>query len=238
MAVAEIVDIAELLSYLGKGFGVRDSELGLIQQLKTYAERAVRRHVGTGITQASYTHILPMVDSYANAVSQSGYGEVLRLPEYPVRSVTSVYEDITAYGGQGSDAFDDSTELTAGEDYYLAVDQSGLSWFGHLVRINSSWPTTAGSIKVTYTAGWTADELDGNVTDARLDVSDIKLAVLKTAGELYHEALRQQGQSGGEIESETLEGYSVKYVVREKATVAIPPDARLLLSRFRRRVMG
>lgn len=77
--------------------------------------------------------------------------------------------------GSTSDAFGTGTLLTYGSDYFLKIDQEdGTSRSGILFRLNNFWPKPSirqggylspfvwedtGSIKVTYTAGYTVDSL-------------------------------------------------------------------------------
>ena len=226
-----IVSLAEALSYLGESSTVAESTLDLIALIKRLAERAVRSWVGCGITQATYTHYLP---DAALCAGKPHLGEILRLPEWPVRSITNLYEDTYAYSGQGTGAFDSSTELTAGTHYFLSLDQSGLSWFGHIVRLGAHWPAVGGSVKAVYTAGWSAAELDGDVSDLRLDASDIKLATLKAIAEAYVDA-QHEGQA---IKSERLDDWAVTYANESGPKVELPRDAKLLLNRFRREAVG
>ena len=237
MSLATICSLDEVLSYLSSDASdVTDSDrISLIHRL---SERSVRRYLGCNVVQATYTHILPQ---HSGKGSRLHGGDILRLPEYPVRSIISIYEDAYAYGGQASSAFDSSTRLTAGDDYFLSVNQSGLSWFGHVVRIATDWPSVGGSIRVRYTAGWSAAELDGDVTDYGLDASDIKLAVLKTIAATFNRSTQQQTAEGTVI-SEKIDDYYIQYdsskSSMEDARAQVPQDGKLLLARFRRLVAG
>jgi hypothetical protein len=223
-----------------------------LELLKRLGERAVRRYVGCNLVQATYTHILPaaglclrnqsrrdIVQATGSYRGGQGLGEILRLPEWPVRSITSLYEDTAAYGGSVAGSFSADDLLTSGEDYYLAVDQSGLSWFGHVVRIGLTWAAIPGSVKVIYVAGWSAAELDGDVTDPRLDASDIKLAVLKTIAESWNRTT-QQSDGGGRLVSEKIDDYFVQYASGkegESSVVDLPSDSKMLLAPFKRRTI-
>jgi hypothetical protein len=227
----------EVLSYMSKETETDSSVVARLELIQRLTERSIRRYVGTNIVQATYTHFLP---SPGQCIGKPDLGEVLRLPEYPVRSITTIHEDEYAYAGSAAGAFGSDDLLTSGSDYYLAVDQSGLSWFGHVVRISSTWAAIPGSLKVVYTAGWTADELDGDVDDPRLDASDIKLAVLKTISETYSRAAQQNESGGGRIISEKIDDYFVQYSANEmeSSIVNLPMDAKMLLKPFRRRAIG
>ena len=103
--------------------------------------------------------------------------ETLYLRQTPV-SVTglAVYEDLTGYFGVPAGSFASTTLLTHGTDYVLQKDQpNGMSLSGVLLRLYSVWggrtvfgpaevtgrPDVArGSVKVTYTAGYTTVPAD------------------------------------------------------------------------------
>ena len=240
MALPEIVIFSECLKYLGKAATASDAELGLLQLIKPLVERSVRRWLGTEVTQGTYTEFFPR----ANALNlrnpaDGNYGKLLRLNHYPVTSIASINEDRAGRSGFKSGQFAASSLLTEGDDYYLDASQASFSASGMVVRLTTQWPAEPGSIKVTYTAGWTAEQLDGDVTDVAQDATDIKLAVIKTVAEAYNETVQQQssgGSSGGAIKSERLGDYAVEYDVSSVgAAVMIPEDARQLLKPFRRR---
>lgn len=106
--------------------------------------------------------------------------QFLTLTRRPVfTSGMEVYVDSQGNYGQSSGGFASNTLLTMGTDYVLRVDQpNGSSRCGILQRINNVWPRPfvrrtglltpimtrdTGSIKVTYSAGWTVDGLPSQV---------------------------------------------------------------------------
>lgn len=231
--MATIASINEVLSYLGEETQTDTNTLERIRMVHRFAERAVRRYIGANVIQTAYTHYLP---SAARLPRASHSGPILRLPEFPVRSITKLYEDTSAYAGQASGAYPESSLLTPGVDYYLVVDDDGVSWFGHVVRLGGSWPSIGGSVKVVYTAGRTAAELDGDVTNPRLDASDIKLAVLKAVGENMIRRDQHSGD-GGPVESEKLDDWSATYAIpklSKKDDFVLPRDTKQLLRPYRR----
>jgi hypothetical protein len=84
---------------------------------------------------------------------------IIALKQTPVRSITEVREDPTGYFGQVSGGFGNNTVLVGGSDYFLKMDEDGISWSGQLVRRAFWFPMTIGSVKVTYVAGFTDAEL-------------------------------------------------------------------------------
>ena len=103
MALTQIVPDIEYRRYLGKT-SITDNDAALLNLLIGVVERAIRAEVQNGIVQTTYTHILPPLnpESQNRRLSVGFIGphiERLQLPEFPVRSITSVYEDADAYGG-------------------------------------------------------------------------------------------------------------------------------------------
>lgn len=129
----------------------------------------------------------------------------------------AVYRQDGGYYGQASGAFGPETLLTYGSDYVLDIDQDdGTSRSGLLVRVNGTWPRTwsrsagllasyrtpnPGSVKVTYTAGYTIDTMPSPVRLAA------NLLVMK---------LRHLMPLGMELGSESYEERHVSYATRNK----------------------
>lgn len=233
-----IVTRAEILAFLGKSDNATDNEDGVINAVRARVERSVKKYVGYEIEQASYIHFLPETNRATRNDGVAVYRDVigtkvvaatiggtkeglsLHLPELPLRSVSEVREDPGAYGGQGSSDFPDSTILVAGEDYYIDLGVSGLSKSGVLRRIGPSWSTKARTIKVSYTAGYTATELQSGIA------ADIGYAALLA----IQAAFSKRGDTQGTIESEKLGDYAVKYAIDKPGR--IPRASRSLLQPY------
>lgn len=153
-------------------------------------------------------------------------GDVLISRYKPIKSITSIYEDAGAAWGQASGAFAASTLLTAGDDYALAQDGSGVngevSRSGLVYRIGKNWaqctkPVTIaqtnvnammrrvvpalGSVKMIYVSGYDAVP------------SDVNLAVCFEV-----DMMRQmKGKGGGTVQSEGLGVYNYSLANVEKA---------------------
>lgn len=108
-------------------------------------------------------YVPKLTEYYAGCDAQE-----LLLRQRPVQSIASIYEDAGASYGQASGAFAASSLLTAGTDYALIQEQSGLSLSGIVLRLGGTWPgatealrnilaqgrtKAAGNIKVTATYG-------------------------------------------------------------------------------------
>jgi len=261
MAVlSSICTVSDVLTYLGKAGTADDAARGLLQMLIPLAEESIRNHVGYSVTQQTYTQLYPdrdmssdnggdeFVDITNGRVSfrQGGSTRILQLQELPVRSITTVKEDSSAYAGQGNSDFASITALTSGTDYYLDVDQSGICRTGHLIRIGATWPNRGRSVQVTYVAGYTSAELDGTAT-AGIRAQAIRFAAIIAVAASFNEADIQgsgdQG-AGGAKASETIStnSHAVAYDTAANTlnagwAVDLPPKSISLLEpfvRFRR----
>lgn len=252
-----IIAVSDALVFLGKAGSATDAERGLLGMLIPLAEGALKRFVGyESIEQATYTEFYPDADQLGVGdqdtldiaggrivVGGQSDNSVIPLIQLPVRSIGSVYEDAAAFGGQGSSDFAAATLLTSGTDYYIDAQQSGLSWTGFLRRINSTWPRRRRTVKVTYTAGFTAAELDGTAT-AGINAQALKFAAILAVVGAFKTAQAYQGAAtggGGPLQSESIStsGHSVTYATQATALVSgmlteLPPEAQRLAQPFRR----
>ena len=217
-----IVKTAEAMTWIGKP-NATPQELAMLNLFHRKAEQAVKSHCHTELETATFTEFYPTEDarrSHENIVDVDAASQfaiisaldgpdIVRLRNVPVRSITSVYEQPGACAGQVSGAFPASTLLTAGTHYWLDIERAGLSRTGFLRKRVGAWPVEAGSIKITYVAGFTAAELDGEVDAGEINASDIKLAVYLTLAHYWNKMLSQKaGLQGGIKTSESLGDYS------------------------------
>src|SRR5690606_27255692 len=137
-------------------------------------ESTICNHVGYDICQGTRTEYYPSASLQRpvsdgplqwDTLGNRAYGidipstvNELQLTSLPLRSITSIYEDPGAYGGQAPGAFPEGSLLTSGVDYYFVPDKDGLCRSG-IVRRHGAWSQVPGSIKVTYVSGYTAAEL-------------------------------------------------------------------------------
>lgn len=197
----------------------------LLQLVAKWTESQARRWVGHGISQNTYTdeyhrrERLEAVDAFGDyeVIGDKVYmtsespadGHILKLDNAYVRSVTDVRVDPAGNFGTTSGSFGSSTALVSGTDYALELDAAGLCKSGHLLRLDAAWPNRPGSIKVTYVAGFSAAELNG-------DYSFVKEALLLEMRCKFNTLWSQQGAtaSAGVKKKETYHGdYSVEYMV-------------------------
>lgn len=228
----------------------------LIATLQPMAESVLCAHLGFNPVQATYTHFLPTSDDFTtddinglDVVNDKVVFDVdsatnrLYVPQRPIRSITSIYEDVASEGGQGSSDFS-GMALAAGTDYYIDYTTSGVGWSGCLVRITGTWPARRRTVKVTYVAGFTAAELLAGTILGPDDMSSIALlqyAAILTVAAAYGEAKRYQpGVTGavGPISSERLADYAVTYATDYMKHLSmidgLPQKVKEIVEKFRR----
>ena len=126
--------------------------------------------------------------------------DVLQLHHLPVRGTPTIYEDRGALAGQKAGSFAAGTALVSGTNFWMDAseeDDDGtlLSRSGQVIRRGSVWPTELGSVKVTYTAGYSATEFAGTATSG-VDVSDIAVACKLLMQKMY-QTIKATGSASG-----------------------------------------
>ena len=239
-----ICTASDVTTYLG--LSAMNALATLVQ---TLAEQHVKDHLGTQeIEQQSWTEYYPL--SYA-PVNQPGDAQyvvdsayrraipgyylspnVIQLRQFAVRQLTSVNEDASGYFGQVAGSFGAGTLLISGSDSYLKAEQPALSgglpisWSGHLVRRSFWFPAIAGSVKVVYTAGFTAGELAGRF-------SVFKTACLETIGDLYLRAKALAGGQKADMAGEAIGGgVNMTYFQNNLSGLSVPDRVAELLQPF------
>lgn len=208
-----LVTAAKLKTIIGRP-NADDAETALIALIQDAAERAVKTYLGYEVEEDSYTEYLPIAgnDLYESAliagddalIQYNGVNDKLFLNQLPVRSIVSLYENQTAYGVAAN--FTAANLLTEGTHFYLHRGGTTISKSGMVVRIGSSWPNTPMSVKVGYTAGYTANELAK---------TNIPYAVMLAFSAAWSEILAWQGseigQGAGPIGNEKIGSWSADY---------------------------
>jgi len=230
--MAHIVDISELLLVLGLSDTVTDTERAIANFSLTQAEGAVKSFLKYDPTQARRTEWYPSMDfdhqasdavwevddntAYLRRLAEASTDE-LQVKHIPIRSVPALdlRIDLDGRSGTRDSSFGTETRKTEGTDYwcdYDGVDDSGnkVSRDG-IIRSIGRWPTTAQSVQVTYTAGYTSDELTGK--SGLVDATPIWASVLDEAARrargLFQKAKSSTaGWLAGPLKSEKLGDYS------------------------------
>lgn len=216
----DIVSNAELLVALGKTSAITAAHQSLLTLFHQLAESAVRAHLQYDPTYQQHVELYP-VQSFRQASS------ILQLRHMPVRRVTEIVVDENAYGGQAPDAFtagNGAEVLTAGVDYFVKFSilpatiggQNGLSASDGFCKsamvqgISRRWPCEPGSVRVTYTAGYTENELRGQ--GSYHTAGQIKKATIDTLVANFKELIAQAKQvassRAGSFVSENFGDYS------------------------------
>ena len=202
--------------------------------LHVHAEGVVKEYLGYYVEATSHREYYPTKD-YGLAKAGVTRGErELYLKNRPLREVTRVYEDSGGYFAQASGAFGSGTALTVGTDYFWVVDydrnNDGTDESGRhakLVRLNDGWPTTPGSVKVVYTAGWEQANLP----------NDIRQGICLTVASWFTKLSDEHGNHGGRmVQTERLGDYAVTFMsdAGKSTLLSMPPEAEAMLRPWRR----
>lgn len=269
-----IITEAEVRALLNLATTITDNERAVLGLVVPAACARVIEHLGYDPEQDEWTELLPRLDvsgginvrggdsdewrlsgNRAAIYDDSRRNSSLQLTYLPVRSVTTLYVDEAANAGQASGAFAAATLQTKGTDYWIEFDvpyggdvNKGLCRSGCLMA-SGAWPNTPGTVKVTYRAGYSPDELRGRVTaDAtdsggvisqkKVNASGIHRAALLTAIKGFHTAITYQKTAAGftgPLASESMGDYSYSGgggPGGTDLTVALPPEARQELEPF------
>ncbi len=153
-------------------------------------------------------------------------------PVYTTPTI-QVFVDQSGYWGSASDSFNPTTSaLTYGKDFALWIDQpdGATSRSGILLRLNDYWPRISareqgkltpfvvpgyGVIKVTYTAGWTIDNLP----------STLRLACNQLVA-----MMRNLFPLGVQLTGESYEERNVQYLISHKDGLITPTLRGLIMS--------
>jgi hypothetical protein len=186
---------------------------GLITQLIAAAQAAIEKHIGWPVEEAE------AIEYY----SGNGQPD-LPLRRWHATAVEEVRLDQYGAWGQKSGSFGDGSLLAVGEDYALNVERhtstgeasllrylgraAGGDWGGlggwmtsygrgtltPAANRGPGWPFGQGNLKVTYTAGWTAEAMPADLKQACVNL--VQFLALTT------------GQGGMQTVSESLGKYS------------------------------
>jgi hypothetical protein len=228
------------------------------EQKEGVAELYPRREVAGADIGGGYWDVNP---SHTLALwhTQGDLFKFLQLERLPVRSVTSVFVDPSAYYGQKSGDFGTGTDWTQGDEFYVEWDSQqsanvGVCRSGQLIAV-SAWPAGIGTVKVTYRAGYSQDEFRGPaasssidsagiVTTQGVDASALKAGTLLTCMAKYMtlKSFSVSSLTGvhapGPFSSESLGDYSYSLANPQAAAlisgmaVDVPPEAMDYLSDF------
>lgn len=222
----------------------------MLRLLRTWTESAARNYVGHCISQNTITseyqrreQVGPVYGGepefrdivgdtvYMGFDAPSNGGDILQLDNGFVRSISDLREDSAARFGTGASDFAAATALTEGTGFAPEYDKAGLSKSGRIHRINGCWPSSPGTVRITYVAGLTVAELSD-------EYAFVKQALLEDMQTRFNCMRSQRSAGGGPIKKETYVGdYSVEYDTRAAAaggTGQLTESARQKLHSIRR----
>jgi hypothetical protein len=233
--MATIVAFDQVQAWLGVNEDDQ-KEVDIAALVHQLAEGAVQAHLGYNVVQAPYVEFHPdgdlaevVLDPFADfgataftpdvpATNEPSLGVIL-LKNMPVKAVTEVRVSTTGYG--------QATNFPPAS----VLDPTSYRVRGRreLVSNAGTWPVTGGSVMVTYTAGYTAQELLGVA-------SPIRQAVLDTA-KFRWQNRPGRGQAGGILVSEGWPDYRATYAhagAVSADSVSLPASAIRALEPFRK----
>lgn len=230
--MGRIVDIAELLPELGLAESCTDLDRVIALGAIDKAEAVVRKHIKYDPVKKTRTEFYPQgtinqptgplvweanaTQAYAR-ISSEGSTDLLLLQHVPVRADVAirVWVDYGARFGTVAGSFTAESEKVLGTDFWPAYgglddDGLGVSRDG-IIRSVGMWPLEPGSVKVTYSAGYSAEEFRGekDLVDATL----IREAVIDEAVRRFKKIQLNRkssrvGWTAGPLVSERLGSYS------------------------------
>ena len=225
-----LIDVSDVLLECGLTSSPTDVERAMCVVAIRRAVGEIRKYLRYDPVQATRTEFYPQADysqssreaiwevsdtqAYTRFLSEASTNELF-VQHVPIRSITSLYIDYDARNGSRSGAFASSSLKVEGTDFwpnYDGVDSSGnkLCRDG-IIRSIGRWPTVAGSVKITYVAGYSVAEFNG--TDSVIDASSIKDAAIIEAARQVKKAFvnaknATTGWLPGMVTSENLGDYS------------------------------
>ncbi len=255
---SHIVDVSEILFELGLSATVTEEQRGMALGAIVGAEASVRRFLGYDPLLASRVEYHPSQPFQAQIsrgiwevmeqravmrqVSEAATNE-LQLQHLPVRGTPLVVVRVDYDGRSESRAgsFPTESEKVIGQDFwpnYDCVDASGVKVCRDgVLRTIGLWPTTAGTVKITYTAGYTPDELRGSdpIVNGAPIWEATKEEAVRRARRIAAQKYGRVGLPAGVFTSENLGSYSY---TMDSATVArlfggdLLPESKERLSSF------
>jgi hypothetical protein len=259
--MGNIIDQGPVLVELGlAGEELTDLQQAVISGAIRRAEGAVKKHLRYDPVNRSRTEYYPIKNrvyqsrkhiweatdtvAYIRSTSDASSDE-LQLMHLPIRGSVAVrvWIDYDGRFDEQAGAFTD--EKTEGQDFWAEYDQqdddgNGICSSG-ILRSIGLWPLESGSVKVTYTAGYTSDEFNGN--SDQVDATPIHEACVMEAVRRAKRAFivnnrdSQVGFVAGPFTSENLGdyGYNVDGSVASTllgSQVGLTTETKELLSTF------
>jgi len=224
-----IVDLSEVLLELGLSGTITDEEMAVSATALERAEAAVCRFLQYDPFQQERTEFYPQAtlrssrregvwevandQAVLRQLSEASTDE-LQLRHIPIRSISSLRIDYDGRAGTQATSFAAETEKVEGTDFwpnYTMFDSASAGvCFDGILRSVGLWPVVAGTVRVTYTAGYSQAELHGQ--DMLIDAAPIGEAIVRTAvrnvRRMFAAKKHTQGWIAGTITGERLGDYN------------------------------
>lgn len=228
--MSDIIDISEAVLKLFGGITPLDSEAAIVEMCISDAEGNVKRFLEYDPAYKSHTEFYPSHDFSRS--SREALWEVsetraflrrlaeastvdLQIRHLPIRApIVDLRIDYDGRHGARPGSFPDSSKMIEGTDFwpvYDTVDSKGNSVCSDgILKSEGLWPAISGAVKITYNAGYTADELRGR--DPVIDASPIWAATMDETVRRVYKVFKQirSPRFGfqGALTSERLGDYS------------------------------
>lgn len=229
----KIIDISSVILEMGLDQQITEQQRAVINHSLWRAEGAIKRYLKYDPTYATRTERYPQFDilrlyregiwdiqgnqAVLQLLSENAHRD-LQLRHIPIRSVTSLYINYDGRYGTKDGVFGADDLKVEGEDFWPAydtVDDDGNNaCLDGILKARGRWPMEQGSIQITYTAGYTPEELHGqrNTLDASPIVDAVINETVRRAQKIFTGSFSSlTGGSGfvpGPIVSERLGDYS------------------------------
>ena len=257
-----IADISEILLEMGLSDTVTETQRAIVQEALRGANSAVIQRLGYDPKMAQRTEYYPQDDfrrsgslgiwevsdtqAYVRQLSQYVTNE-LQVKHIPIRGdIIFLSIDYDGRFDTRTNAF--PTPLIQGTDYFPQFESFDSSnkrvCSDGIIRSFGRWPDLPGSVKITYNAGYTAEEFRGQ--DAVIDASPIFEAVKDETVRRIHKIFARMKKRLGIVGPFTSEGMGdYNYSINTEAinrlisgTMDLLPETEQKLSKFIRMDFG
>jgi hypothetical protein len=146
-------EIAMIVFAVADRSAIEEKQLRLVESSLERSEQMIHSFLQRNTAYAARTVITSagMPEYQADLIpseSVQRHRDVIFLPTRPVEVGT-----IQVWENRETQDFTGISPLVAGKDYQLEGIENGWSRYGLLRRLNRSWPTSPGGVKVTYYSG-------------------------------------------------------------------------------------
>ena len=195
------------------------AQTALMTMLRTGVEKDIINYARWAVVETAMVVYLPRPNvAHGSTVYTSDFSvgaapsrTRLQLPQMYITTITDIWED-TAAIGTATGSFSSDTKLTANVGYHLETDDAGVSWNGGVLRVGATWSNIPGTIKASFTCGFSESALAGSFYDLRLktiqEVADIWVT-RQCMQQVYVTGLN--GDTSGTVAREKLGPWEIAY---------------------------